>query len=255
MGTLEEFLARNPAFACSTQFCLAGPLGGSVICFHNYYGQIFKGKDVPVDLHLFAFDPEGREASYVAVSLDTGEAVQLAAADLGMTQPGLVAVAAVPRVDLHSLAAGRVRLKKGVGTGFYVIWQDASGHFDTMHEWLPVAAERIPPQTHYAVFDHAGGRISHYGLILMSPIANRARQGHARLAVRTPVGRELAAQSVGPVPAMGSRIVHMEDLFPEFARWIATEGALAVRIESRDMVEPFSLEIHQSGDFHFHHIN
>jgi hypothetical protein len=54
---------------------------------------------------------------------------------------------------------------------------------------------------------------------------------------------------------MGSRIVYLDDPFPSFPEWLAAEGALGVRLDCRNLVEPLSLEHSRSGDFHLQHIN
>jgi hypothetical protein len=253
-NSLAELMAANAAFEFPSQFCLAGAAGRSTVCFHNFYDQVFRDADVPVDLHVFGFGPQGEAAGAVRRSLGTGEAVQIFSEDLGMAEPGLVAVAALPRFDLARLAAGKIRLKRRIGTGFYMIWQDAGGHVDTMHEWLGVGTQPLGARRYHVVFDHAGGRLARRGLVLMCPTL-REGSGAARLTVYTARGRVLGSSDSEALPPMGSRIVDLDERFPRFAEWLAAEGALGVRLDCTNLVEPLSLERSRSGDFHLQHIN
>jgi hypothetical protein len=54
---------------------------------------------------------------------------------------------------------------------------------------------------------------------------------------------------------MASRLVYLDEVFSDFQQLLAQERVLGVRADTRNMVEPFSLELHRSGDFHLHHIN
>jgi hypothetical protein len=255
MERLSDLLVKHPGFQFPTQLGLAGALGSTAVCFHNSYDQVFRGAEVPVTLHVCAFDGIGTQVGSVARNLATGEAAHVDCAELGMREPGLISVAALPQFDLAGLAAGKIHLKSSIGTGFYVIWKDGAGHLDTMHEWMPVSGNPLGKQTFYLVFDHAGGRIARYGLVLMNPALGAELTGNARIEVYTRTGETLGVAANQDVPPMGVRFVYMDDAFPKFQDWLAREGALGVRIKSRNLVEPFSLELQASGDFHIHHIN
>lgn len=255
MIRLEELLNAWPGFEFPTHFCLAEPMGRSVVCFQNFYDQIFRDTDVPVDLQLFGFDTAGNQVGALALKVGTGEAVQVPSSELGMREPGLIALAALPRFDLRRLAQGKLRVKRRVGTGFYVIWQDARGHVDTMHEWLSATLGPRASQTFYVVFDHANGQIARHGLVLMNPVLDRRAKATPRLSVYTRAGRTLASIQVLPLSGMASRIVYLDEVFPLFPNLLASEGVLGVRVQSLNLAEPFTLELQRSGDFHIHHIN
>lgn len=252
--SLAELMAANPGFEFPSQFCLAGSAGSSTVCFHNFYDQVFRDADVPVELHVLGFGPRGEAAGAIRRSVRTGEAVQIQSEELGLAEPGLVVVAALPRFDLARLAEGKLRLKRRIGTGYYMIWQDAHGHVDTMHEWLGVSAQPLGARRFHVVFDHAAGRLGRHGLVLMCPVLARGSAA-CRFTVYTAKGRALASAEAAPLPPMGSRIVELDELFPRFAEWLAAEGALGVRLDGENLVEPFSLERARSGDFHLQHIN
>ena len=253
-NSLAALLAAHPGFEFPTQFCLAGTSGRSTICFHNFYDQVFRDADVPVDLHICAFTPRGEPAGTVSRLVPTGQAVQVPAEELGMSEPGLVAVAALPRFDLARLAEGKLKLKRRIGTGFYMIWEDGAGHVDTMHEWLGIADEPLGARRFHVVFDHAGGRIARHGLVLMCPVMTPST-ADCRITVYTAAGRSLGSADGPHLNAMGSRIVDLDEIFPRFADWLAAEGALGVRLDCTNLVEPLSLERSRSGDFHLQHIN
>lgn len=253
MSGLGDFVDRNAAFELPTHFALAGEYGSTLICFHNFYDQVFPGADVPVDLHLFGFDGAGRETGALAVAVRTGDAVQVPAAELRMTEPGLVAAAAVPRFDLRTLAEGKFKLRKRIGTGYYMIWEDGRGHADTMHEWLALSRAPIARRTSYTVFQHAGGRIARCGVVLLSPTLDASAAGQARIAAFGPSGRRLASAELTRIPAMSARLVLLDELLPGFAGFLAAEGAISVKVESANLAEPLSYEQQVSGDFHIQH--
>jgi hypothetical protein len=252
--SLAELLAANPGFEFPSQFCLAGSTGRSTVCFHNFYDQIFREAAVPVTLHVLAFGPGGRPAGAVRRVVGTGDCAHVDSEQLGLKEPGLVVAAALPNFDLERLAEGKLRLKRRIGTGFYMIWQDAAGHVDTMHEWLGVSERPLRARRYHVVFDHAAGRLDRHGLVLMCPVLG-AGPGEAMLTVYRAAGGTLGAARVPAVEPMGSRIVELEELFSDFGRWLAAEGALGVRLDCTNLVEPLSIEHSRSGDFHLQHIN
>lgn len=253
--SLAELIAAHPDFEFPSQFCLAGAAGRSTLCFHNFYDQIFRDADVPVELHVLGFDAQGQPAGMARRSLATGEAVQIDSDELGLREPGLMVAAALPRFDLARLAEGKLRLKRRIGTGFYMIWQDAEGHVDTMHEWLGVTTQPIGHRRYHVVFDHAGGRLDRYGIVLMCPTLDASVRGEASISVYAASGKTFGSVETPRLNPMGSRIVDLAELFPRFADWLAAEGALGVRLDCRNLVEPFSLERSRSHDFHIQHIN
>lgn len=254
LNSLAQLIAAHPGFEFPSQFCLAGSAGHSTVCFHNFYGQVFREADVPVELHVLGFGPQGEAAGALRRSVATGAAVQIESEELGLKEPGLLVAAALPRFDLTRLAKGKMRLKRQIGTGFYIIWHDANGHVDTMHEWLAVSPKPLSQRRFHVVFDHSRGRLERHALVLMRP-ALGAGAGESRLTVYTASGRELGSAPGPNVLPMGARIVELHNLFPSFSAWLATEGALGVRLDCANLVEPLSLERSRAGDFHLQHIN
>lgn len=254
MNRLADLAKANSSFEFPTQFCIAGEMGRSLVCFHNFYDQIFPNTDVPVDLHLCGFDQQGSQVGALTLELRTGQAAQVSTTEVGMTEPGLVAVGALPRFDLQKLAAGKLRVKRRVGTGFYMIWQDRVGHVDTMHEWMAASTEEIGRQTFYMVFHHANGRIARCGMVLMCPILDSSANGQATVTVYTHSGRVLFTAKVPPLRSMGSRVVYLDELFVTFPKILREEATLGVKVETQNLAQPFSFEVQTSGDFHIHHL-
>jgi hypothetical protein len=104
------------------------------------------------------------------------------------------------------------------------------------------------------VFDHAGGRLDRHGVVLMCPVLGEGF-AESRLSIYTAAGRTLARADGPRLRPMGSQIIDLDELFPRFAEWLAADGALGVRLDCRNLVEPLSLERSRSGDFHLQHIN
>ena len=254
MLTLADLLRDHPGYSLPTQYRLGNP-GETVLCFHNFYEQLFPGKDTPVDLHVLAFGEDGAQIQGETLRIQTGEAVQYRAAGADSAGSGLIAAMAVPAFDLESYNAGRLKLRSELGTGFYVIWKDAVGRVDTMHEWLPVRATASGESRHFFVFDSAGRALSRVGLALVNPCCETGAVATGELTLYTAAGDVLGRAALPQVAPMGSRLVFLDDLFPDVGAWFESYGALGARIDGTNMVEPLTAEFHHSGDLHLHHIN
>lgn len=253
--TLDELLAKYPGFALPTQYCTPPTFASSRICFHNFYQQLFPDLPTPVHLYCLFFNEEGRQVAVLEKYVETADSVQIEASDSGYSGPGLVVVVALPDFDLIRYCEGRIKLKKTVGTGFYIVWSDRTGHVDTMHEWMSVERECLPARTHYVVFDQAMGAITRQGLVFVNPIAHEHGTLQADITCYTPDRKTLGETSIAPVPPMGSRLLFLNDLFADFENWLIRHQHLGVKISGYNLVEPLTVEVHRSGDFHIHHIN
>ena len=254
MLTLETLLRDHPGYSLPTQYRVGAP-GTTLLCFHNFYEQLFPGKDTPVDLHVLAFAEDGVQVHGETLRVPTGEAVQYSSAEADAGGSGLIAAMAVPAFDLVAYNAGRLKLKSELGTGFYVIWKDAAGRLDTMHEWLPVRAGALGAMTHFFVFDGAQHAISRVGLALVNPCFASDAPASGELSLYTRGGQALGRAALPRVAPMGSGLVYLDDLFPDIAAWFDAHGALGARIDGVNLVEPLTAEFHVSGDLHLHHIN
>lgn len=253
--TLNELFAKYPSYALPTQYCPPPALASSRICFHNFYQQIFPDLQTPVHLLLLFFNEDGQQVAAFKKYVGTADSVQIEVSEVGYSGPGLVVVVAVPDFDLVRYSEGRIKLKKTVGTAFYIVWHDKAGHVDTMHEWMPVERGSLPARTHYMVFDQAMGAIARHGLIFVNPIAHEHGTLQADITCYTPDRKTLGRTSIDPIPPMGSRLLFLNDLFAEFENWLSRHQHLGVKISGYNLVEPLTVELHHSGDFHIHHIN
>jgi hypothetical protein len=250
---LAELLREHPNFALPTQYCLGSPSGHTTLCFQNFYQQVFPDRETPVDLYVLTFDAHGKQVAGARVPVGTGEALQYPI-DPG-AGCGLVAAMAVPAFDLVEYNAGRLKLKHELGTGFYVLWDDAAGHMDIMHEWMQVRTTPAGASRYYMVFDVAGGALAQAGLVLTNPRYGPGLETRAALSIYTRTRKLLARCAIPPVPPMGSCTVLLDQMFSDAPEWFARHGALGACIEGLNLVEPLTAEFHSSGDIHFHHIN
>ena len=255
MLTLADLVRTHPGFAVPTQYCVGKRFGESMVCFHNFYSEIFRGADTPVTLYLCYFDQAGVQRATQTREIDGGEAVQIAASEAGFTDPGLVTVVAIPRFDLGALAKDKIKLRGDIGTGFYMIWHDAVGHVDTMHEWMPVRRVGIVKGRYYFVLNPPDSRIIRNGLVLMNPTLDPSARVQARVRVYTARRKVLGTAVLPLVPPMGSNLVYFDEVLPQIGSWMQAHGSLGVELHGNNVIEPLTVEIHRSGDFHLHHIN
>ncbi|HEX2830020.1 MAG TPA: hypothetical protein VHP37_26975 [Burkholderiales bacterium] len=254
MLRLDALMRDKPGYSLPTQYRLGAP-GQTVLCFHNFYEQLFPGQDTPVDLHVLAFAEDGSQVHGETLRVATGEAVQYSAAAADARGSGMIAAMAVPAFDLAQINAGRLRIRSEIGTGFYVIWKDARGRLDTMHEWMPVRATAGGESRYFFVFDAARHLLARVGLVLTNPCCARGADATGTLALYDRAGTVLGRERLPAVPPMGSKLVYLDELFPDARTWFERHGALGARIDGVNLVEPLTAEFHQSGDLHLHHIN
>jgi hypothetical protein len=252
MITIEQLLRDYPNYALPTQYRVGGVHGRTTLCFQNFYQQVFPDKDAPVDLYVLSFDTTGNQIEGVHLAVATGEAVQYQPDARG---PGLVAAMAAPAFDLESYSAGRLKLRDELGTGFYVIWEDATGHLDTMHEWMQVRTNSAPATRHYMVFDPAQGALTRAGLVVTNPHFGGGLDTRAAVTLYSRNRERLGQCALPAIVPMGVRLIFLDELFPDVAAWFARYGALGLRIDGTNLVEPLTAEFHASGDLHLHHIN
>jgi len=255
MTSLETLLHEYSNFSLPTQLRLGAPFGMTTLCFQNFYSELFPERDTPVDFHVVCFSGEGEQLGGTVLRVETGEAVQYTPDAASQRGTGLIAAAAIPAFDLAGYSAGKLKIRSEIGTGFYVIWDDGSGHLDTMHEWMAVTRGPLPPARHYFVFDSARSRLERFGLALVNPIIGSGCESQATVSIFNSARRPLGSATLEPVSSMGARLVFFDAVFPELGSWFATHGPLGVEVSGANLAEPLTIEIHRSGDVHIHHIN
>ena len=254
MSKIQTFLAEHPRYPLSTQFA---PVGGDMNCvigFFNYYDQVFRGSETAATLYLIFLDRGGNEIAERAIRIPANGSLQFDAGADGIICDGMVAVAAVPERDIDAINIGRVQVKQRVNTGFYVKWENDSGGCDLMHEWTSVQAAPVALAKHHVGFIKAQYEIEH-GLVLMNPVAAGGAVSVPLLVLReSGQSTELAQATLDAIPPMGTRVVRLSSVFPDFASRLASGRPMVVDVVAENLSAPLTAEWHGQGDFHFHHI-
>ncbi len=253
MRQLEQLMGRHPTYGFSSQFALAGDEWRSVVSFINYYEQIFPGLGVEAHLHAVFHDMNGREIHAHNEVVAPGAAVQIDTRELGITSPGLVAVAAIAKADLMSLAAGRFKVNPKVPTSFYISWERAGKYRDFMHEWDCVANGPPVTATHHFGMNFTPLVID-YGLVVTNPNMAEPPPGKDRIVVRDEAKRVLGAVEIARLPAMGSRVIRFADYFPKINELLEKNNILIVDFVTTQQAVPLTIEWHKAGDFHINHL-
>jgi hypothetical protein len=254
MTQLTELMHRHSGFGFSSQYVLAEGPWNSVLAFHNYFEEVFPGRDVSARLHLVFHDAAGRETGAHAIDVAAGAAIQIDCRALGVPSDGVVAMAAVPDTDLTALTEGKFKIKSRVTTGYYITWEHAGRWRDTMHEWAEVGSIAQRRSVQHVGFAAAGYPID-CGLVLTNPTCAADGGAAVTLRLRSADGRMAPKQvPLEALAPMGSRVVRLNEHFPNFDAQLAQYGSLVVDVESTLAGPPLTFEWHRSGDFHIHHI-
>ncbi len=254
MTQLTDLMQRHAGFGFSSQYVLAEGPWNSVLAFHNYFEEVFPGREVAARLHLVFHNAAGHETAVHAIDVAPGGAVQIDCRALGVPSDGVVAMAAVPDADLAALADGKFKIKSRVTTGYYITWEHAGRWRDTMHEWAEVSSAAPRRSVQHVGFAATGHPID-CGLVLTNPTTEPVDDPVAALRLRSADGRlpptRVPLQALAP---MGSRVVRLAEHFPDFDALLSRHGRLVVDVESTQAGPPLTIEWHRSGDFHIHHI-
>ena len=254
VSTIQSFLTEHPRYPLSTQYAPVGGGMNCVVAFFNYYDQVFRGSNTAATLHLIFLDKDGDLTAEREIRMPANGSLQFDALAEGITSDGMVAVAAVPEGNIDAINVGRVKLKPRVNTGFYVKWENTGGGRDLMHEWTSVQTEPVARMKHHVGFIKAQSVIEH-GLVLMNPVAAAGAVSVPSLVLReSGQSAALAQATLAPIPPMGTRVVELSSVFPDFARRLASGRPLVVDVVAENLSAPLTAEWHKQGDFHFRHI-
>lgn len=254
MSQLEQLMHQHTGYAFSSQFCLAGGEWSSIFSFFNYYDQVFPNGNISVRLLMVFHDFAGREIKVHEQTVAPGVAVQVNTRELGVEQSGIMAVAAIANADLNNLAAGKFAINQKIPAGFYVTWDRAGTHRDTMHEWESVA-NTLPTSTlHHVGIQHSNTSETQ-GLVLMNPNLAVTQPGTDMLTLRiAKTGKLIGKVALDRLPPMGSRMVEYSELFPEFHAHLEQHGQLVASLSTTQQAGPLTLQMRNSGEFHIHHL-
>lgn len=254
MNTINSFLLKNPRYPLSTQYAPVSDVMNCVISFFNYFDQIFRNSNTAVTLHLFFFDKYGNSSAQRVIQVAANESLQFDARAEGVISDGMVAVAAIPESNIDLVNTSGIKIRSNINTGFYIKWENLNGGCDLMHEWTPVQTTSIPLAKHHIGFIAAQSKIDH-GLILMNPVAQTGAVSRPLLVLReSGQSASLAKKSLEPIPALGTQVLHLSSIFPDFPDRIASGQPLILDIIAENLSPPLTAEWNGQGDFHFHHI-
>lgn len=254
MSQLRDLIQRHPRFAFSTQYVTLDENWNSVVAFHNYFDEIFPGKQITAELLLVFHNHAGHETLVHTTKVAPSASVQLDCRALGVHASGIVALAAIPEFDLTALSEGRLKIRPQVTTGFYITWDRGGRWRDTMHEWTDVSLAPPKISTQHVGFAAVYPNIE-CGMILMNTSLSPVEVSTISLTLCDRFGRQAAASvRVPALPPMGSRMMKLSEHFPGFEELLRKHSSLVVGVTSRSHSPPLTAEWHPSGDFHFHHI-
>lgn len=254
MSHLDALLQHHPGHAFATQYVLAETGWNSFLSFHNYYDEVFPGKRITARLHLVFHDPDGRETLNYEVDIAPGGVAQIDCRKLGIRVSGIVAMAAVPAADLTKLAEGKFKIRSHIGTGFYITWERQGRWRDMMHEWTDVVTNESAVNVQHVGFAASNQPVD-YGMVLMNPSIAPSSGLPIALTLRTDKGHQVGRTAeMQALPAMGSRIASLSEIFADFTDLLGKHRRLVVSVASRNHSPPLTAEWHRSGDFHLHHI-
>jgi hypothetical protein len=254
MSYLRNLLQHKPGAAFASQYALVHDSWNSLISFHNYFDEVFPGEQIAVRLELVFHDTDGRETLIHEVEVAPSTSIIVDCKVAGSRSDGIVAVRALPQADLHVLAEGRFKIRTQLGTGFYVTWEWDKRFRDTMHEWTDVSTSGGVRSIQHIGFVANSVNIEH-GVLLTNPSTRTNQTTKLDLSLHAGSGSRIGKTvSLPPLPAMGSRIVKMSEVFPNFNALLAQHERLVLGVNSDLAAPPLTAEWHPSGDFHFHHI-
>jgi hypothetical protein len=254
VSTLANLITQNPEYRFATQFAPANGRLNSVIGFFNYYDQVFRDAAISVTLHMVFYDAAGNECSAHSVKVGPNDAVQFDARANGVDSDGMVAVAAIPDLDIQKINNSKLKLRSSITTGFYIKWENEQGGRDIMHEWAALRSKPLGEATHHIGFVRVATPIEH-GVVLMNPVSMAGAASLPRLRLRESGSRRTLAESnVEPIPAMGSRTIKLTDHFPDFSQRLEAGAVLVVDVMAENLSPPLTMEWHPCGDFHIHHL-
>jgi hypothetical protein len=254
MSALKKLMKKHTGYTFTSQYCLVSDEWNTFLSFFNYYEQVFPGKGIVARLLVVFHDEQGNELMVYEQDVPPGSTVQVDARKLGITQSGLVVVAAVAMANLEKLAAGKFKVNGSIPTSFYVTWDRANSARDMMHEWEGVAQSQPIHSTHYAGMKYSE-QIADHGFMLTNPNLNPSSGGKDFLTLRSAKnGKTVAKAEMDRLSSMGSKIIKFKDYFPNLDVLFREHDQLVMALTTSAQAAPLTAEWYKSGDFHFHHL-
>lgn len=251
---LKNFLKDYPQFIPNLQFAPANSEFNTTISFFNYFDQVFSGSNIFVDLYLFFFDSDGNELKNFILNVEPSSLLLFDSKNYKINSDGIVAISAVPKVDLLKVKPSSITLRKNISTSYYVKWDNNKNSYDTMHEWEQLLLKPSPTKKFYITIFEEKININN-GIIIINNIfdSNSFSKPELKLvSCRTKEIIEIVL--LDALPPMSSRILYFNEIFHNFDTFLHEEKSLIVELESENIVPPITIETNDYGDFHFHHL-
>ncbi len=217
------------------------------LCLYNYFSEIYPDVKSGATARLWFFDQSGNMVAHREERLGYRGQLQFDLSALGVEFEGTAAVAMVP----DTVPEFRHR---GVGTGYYVFYQDDAGHADFAHEWEAMRFEPSEAHPWLCVIrpaQHPDTQIivlnAYYGL------DDRAGLARWHIRLRASDGQSLAERDMPPLPPRASCRVELREQFPDFDRLCQKHPTIAVEVWGTNIQGPFTRVRTPSGDFNIHH--
>jgi len=238
-----EFVVNG--FVPTVTFATHGVGMQSTACVYNYFSDLYPDCRSGATVNAWAFSSSGECLGRVSEHVPYRGQARIASSRFGQEFFGSIAVSLIPDDPPE-------KRPRGVGTGYYVQYQDSAGRMDHSHEWDPM---RFSPMTSVpwlcVVRPHAG---STQLVVLNSYFGADGAAGMARFCVRLRErrGNVLEERQGITIPSRGAWSMDIAELFPRVAEFVS-HGPLSIDVMGQNIMGPFTLVRSPGGDFNVHH--
>ncbi len=216
------------------------------LCVYNYFSELFPDIRSGASVYIWFFRQCGELAARRKFHLPYRGQVQYDLQELGQEIEGTAGLSMVP----DTLPEFRLRR---VGTGYYVLYNDDSGHADFSHEWEPMRFEQMVSEPWLCVIRPLV--FPETELIVMSSYYGGELNGSAewKLRLRDGQGIILAEKEMTPIPPRGCVRLPLRSVFHNLSTIAKEVGTIGVEAVGTNIQGPFTLVRSPSGDFNIHH--
>lgn len=252
---IEEFYLKYPNYETPFQYYKTGGGWETSICFYNYFDQIFPKDNVSTALHMFYFDADGKQIAYGLEKFSVHESKQIKSSRLIGSGEGVVAVAAVPLVDIEKLAEGRFMLRNPISTGYYVVWENLnSGAIDISHELQNFVKNETPVVPQYFNFNASSSDLKRKMIVINSHIDPALGQTTPTYKVFKNSHFVADYRPGVEISGRGLKIVDLEDIAKSIGHELKSDDQITVCAHTQNVTMPMTFEALNDQDFHIHHI-
>lgn len=235
MMTPIEFYQKHPDFSLLTQIVYPKDQGFQTrVCFHNYFERVLR-RPVSCELLYFVFNQDGVQVDFGQKTVGSDCSVQIDVSEK-ISGLGTVAVAVLPDFDLKDLEAQGLVPRRPQAAGYYMLWENPErAWIDTSHEWA-VAQKAKTASSRFFVHLPADRFLNKRSIVVYNP--------NLQFATDVRVQEKFSSrETVFNLAPMAVREVFSQAGVEQDADFTVTG----------EIVAPFSVEYHQTGDLHIHH--